>query len=1514
MGDTITSLSLVELRALLLEAVRQAHDGLHAVAGALPGLEDSERKRALTSQLHASRQQLQRLGVVVAWSAKARAVAECRRVMQAAAVHAAALQDAADQLAYLHSELTATAAPAYDIATAVQVTEQGSYNLLPSSIEEHAGVSPARPPRSTVRAALAQLDFLIRAKLLQNPRPEGMAVRSISAGVLTLGGAGGLYTARLTLVPAPEERVTLAQYGAGDRAAPGGRDASEVAQVPQAWARAEGDGATAVGGPASSAAFAPATAKVKHPAAGWRWRLLSLDLLPEYRGREGLAPPQLLAWLQSVLEQRMWAAADVATLRGAGLGDLVAAGDPGAVGDARPTSSERSAPTSDAPGASSLPARSTLCLGAAGLGDESSGHEKCGAGSGPAPSPSPGPDALRLMHEALTRGAARAALASIVVPDARRLEGAEGWAGRLRLERAREGTGIRLRYWLDHPPVTLHELEALQGRSSNGSGAALPATSHALAAPDASAAAHAPPEAPAQAPSIEVALGADAESLAVQLPEAVGDPTAGWAPLRPRCSAADPDLEGLLQRVLAARAAMQLAALEGHLSAAPLGACMRCRLVVAEKEAVEPWSAAHEDVPITIATDPQPARLPRLEVWAGGCHDAGDTDGEASPASKPALTLGVDRQTGQYELLQVGEEARGGDAAGVTRPEAATTVAPPSGAGAAAGSSRAGVATASPEPSPLRRELSGALAAAAREALASPLPVGRSRATQAVALAAAVVARHAASLDAARRLRRLERAAAALGLAARPLPRRLAQAEAGMGGGGGGGAGEAAQTVALDLACAPHDPLFSSWVAARRTGAAPGAADRAPRPAGPPLSGLVAASLVVSAAPGSSGLEAEARLYEATARGLALRQLGAPPLPGALWLGDAGAGRGPLDGCVPAEPANGAAPTRKRGRGWPEGAVEPTGAPGAEAPVMAKALSPGPPQRRLTLVQALRWARREGLWRQLGHQLDALGLAASEEWRWVGAPESGGPSPMGGAAHAKPGAAGLAAREFLGGSASEPAPCGAYVRVLALPAPPGAGALDAHTASDGQTAERSGAAGAGAGVGLCAPQARFWLHGDRGEWRGELDSRYFASRAARLRDAGVELQDGCDGKAPAVEVVRCGRRGLELAGSFQRGQSVLRGVAALLSSLRLHLCLARCMARCRAAPEVEHENGEVAGEEGAAHANGGAEAKRTVSACTWRLPGSCRCRLASAGLLSATFVVEGRGPSAHGPLLTAEVLWETLGAGRGTGGGAGPGVSELGTPRASGGSPECRVLCRPEVPAALAARLAALLEAGREDSFLDGLCAAAPAAAAALAALGPGAQRAAGLAPGSLAWARMPGAGGLGGAAQHAVAVRVAQGSRGVALALAGVAGGRARLDVHATSAAGHARLVGGGKGGPAAEAPGGAAEPAPMDPAWMDELVRRLRALAAPDGARGANGAAGAPAPETAASVADADVQPSPDSSSKPAAAVASAPGTAEGDAAGRDLPPRTCTLWIPEAAVEEAATTVLQAVGGAW
>ena len=43
MGDKISSLSLVELRGVLTEVVRQAHEDLVALADALPPLEDGDR-------------------------------------------------------------------------------------------------------------------------------------------------------------------------------------------------------------------------------------------------------------------------------------------------------------------------------------------------------------------------------------------------------------------------------------------------------------------------------------------------------------------------------------------------------------------------------------------------------------------------------------------------------------------------------------------------------------------------------------------------------------------------------------------------------------------------------------------------------------------------------------------------------------------------------------------------------------------------------------------------------------------------------------------------------------------------------------------------------------------------------------------------------------------------------------------------------------------------------------------------------------------------------------------------------------------------------------------------------------------------------------------------------------------------------------------------------------------------------------------------------------------------------
>lgn len=119
--SAISSVKLVELRDLLALVVEEAHAGLQALAEKLPGQPDQERcatlrpprpatatvlvavarracddaclqpgslmlfacrKRALLLHFHATRQRLQRLRALVAWSNKARAAKECSVILQ----------------------------------------------------------------------------------------------------------------------------------------------------------------------------------------------------------------------------------------------------------------------------------------------------------------------------------------------------------------------------------------------------------------------------------------------------------------------------------------------------------------------------------------------------------------------------------------------------------------------------------------------------------------------------------------------------------------------------------------------------------------------------------------------------------------------------------------------------------------------------------------------------------------------------------------------------------------------------------------------------------------------------------------------------------------------------------------------------------------------------------------------------------------------------------------------------------------------------------------------------------------------------------------------------------------------------------------------------------------------------------------------------------------------------------------------------------------------------------------
>lgn len=252
----------------------------------------------------------------------------------------------------------------------------------------------------------------------------------------------------------------------------------------------------------------------------------------------------------------------------------------------------------------------------------------------------------------------------------------------------------------------------------------------------------------------------------------------------------------------------------------------------------------------------------------------------------------------------------------------------------------------------------------------------------------------------------------------------------------------------------------------------------------------------------------------------------------------------------------------------------------------------------------------------------------------------------------------------------------------------------------------------------------------------------------------------------------------------------------------------------------------------------------------WPLPGCGSVRLISAGLSQLQLAVapppqpqEWPQQQQHGTLVIVTVSWVNtlnddppssaastgVAAGAPAAGAAQPAAAAAaGRPAAAqqaqqpaaqqssgsrGGSLahlRCRVSSEPPLPQAVASALAQQLEAGRQDLFLDSLCLAAHASAAAAQQLAPAAQRAAGLLPGALQWQPADGSG------VSALRIRAAlqQGDRSCSLMLSFHAAGCTLLQLHAAPA--------GQSSGTAPQAP-----PAPQAtqvPVWAAQLWQRLQ------------------------------------------------------------------------------------------
>ena len=244
-------------------------------------------------------------------------------------------------------------------------------------------------------------------------------------------------------------------------------------EVTQPVAAAEQPSTSAAAAPpAASPAAGYAAAQQRQGADAWRWQLLSFELLPAAAAHD---PPPLLpaqrTWLQQHIEQRMWAAADVEQLARLGKQAWVTVPEPPGVGK-QAVGTAGKASSAPAPSASLAPSHLAAAAGTAAAAQaaaaaaadakgkapvkEEPEEHAAGAAVGEAAAataaaaegprlPAHAVNPLAAMHAILCQTAGRLALFSLLLGDARQLEGGS-WKGRLKLSRASSGTGLR---WVD---------------------------------------------------------------------------------------------------------------------------------------------------------------------------------------------------------------------------------------------------------------------------------------------------------------------------------------------------------------------------------------------------------------------------------------------------------------------------------------------------------------------------------------------------------------------------------------------------------------------------------------------------------------------------------------------------------------------------------------------------------------------------------------------------------------------------------------------------------------------------------------------------------------------------------------------------------------------------------------------------------------------------------------------------------------------------------------------------------
>ncbi|KAG0184516.1 mediator complex subunit [Apophysomyces sp. BC1034] len=156
--------SMVSLRNLVGKMIYKSHADLMTLTDTLPSMSDVERKRQILNYATFARKQFLKLLVLVKWAENAKDIQMCQNIMAFLANQNKIFQDTVDYLHKIHIELPAARVRDFDILTAVDVLSTGTYQRMPTKIQDM--IPPPPLTDEEVLDAFQKMNDVIRMRML----------------------------------------------------------------------------------------------------------------------------------------------------------------------------------------------------------------------------------------------------------------------------------------------------------------------------------------------------------------------------------------------------------------------------------------------------------------------------------------------------------------------------------------------------------------------------------------------------------------------------------------------------------------------------------------------------------------------------------------------------------------------------------------------------------------------------------------------------------------------------------------------------------------------------------------------------------------------------------------------------------------------------------------------------------------------------------------------------------------------------------------------------------------------------------------------------------------------------------------------------------------------------------------------------------------------------------------------------------------------------------------------------